>query len=149
MKRFVAWLLAGSLVAVLAVSSNAMAQPEPPCVDWSCFSKNLVIALQSDNEGLKCSAMQLVIRHHENLDVSAAVWDVMTVFRNHPNPRMRMLALVTLHHMKHSRAMFILKRNLKFEKDPAIARMNRCVVCEYERDCARSALKENFSVLAR
>ncbi|NIU00447.1 MAG: hypothetical protein GWN01_05755, partial [Nitrosopumilaceae archaeon] len=48
--------------------------------DWDVFSKNLVQAIKHGNEGLKCSAMQLIIKHADSVDVNEAVWDIMAIF---------------------------------------------------------------------
>lgn len=99
--------------------------------DWTAFSKNLVRALATSNEGLQISAMSMVVRYGENLDVNDAVFDVVKIFRNQKNTKIRQLALVTLHKMENDWAMDFLKRNLKFEKDEVILNQSRCVIHNY------------------
>ncbi|RMI17089.1 MAG: hypothetical protein D6681_03750 [Calditrichaeota bacterium] len=88
--------------------------------NWKAFSKNLVVALQSDNPGLQQSAMQLVIEHGDRVDVKAAVFHVMRVFRHHPDRQVRLLALAALTRMNSSWASGFLKRHIQFEGDPVI-----------------------------
>lgn len=99
--------------------------------DWTGFSKNLVRALATPNEGLQISAMSMVVRYGENLDVNDAVFDVVRIFRNQKNTKIRQLALVTLHKMENKWAMDFLKRNLKFEEDEIILNQSRCVIYSY------------------
>lgn len=99
--------------------------------DWTAFSKNLVRALATPNEGLQISAMSMVVRYGENLDVNDAVFDVVRIFRNQKNTKIRQLALVTLHKMENKWAMDFLKRNLKFEEDEIILNQSRCVIYNY------------------
>ena len=91
-------------------------------VNWEVFSTNLVVALQSDNAGLRQSAMQLVIRYGDRLDVKDALFDVVGVFRNHKTRNVRLLALSALGHMNSNWAFDFLKRSIKFEDDPVIKR---------------------------
>lgn len=99
--------------------------------DWTAFSKNLVRALGTPNEGLQISAMSMVVRYGENLDVNNAVFDVVRIFRNNKNPKIRQLALVTLYKMQNKWAVDFLKRNLKFEKDKNILNQSQWIVYNY------------------
>lgn len=90
--------------------------------NWKSFSKNIVIALQSENPGLQQSAMQMVIKYGDRLNVKDAVFDVMRVFRNHPNTRVRRLALITLTKMNSNWANYFLTRQIRFEKVASIKR---------------------------
>lgn len=99
--------------------------------DWTAFSKNLVRALGTPNEGLQISAMSMVVRYGDNLDVNNAVFDVVRIFRNNKNPKIRQLALVTLYKMQNKWAVDFLKRNLKFEKDKNILNQSQWIVYNY------------------
>jgi hypothetical protein len=114
--------------------------------DWTAFSKNLVRALATPNEGLQISAMSMVVRYGENLDVNDAVFDVVRIFRNQKNTKIRQLALVTLHKMENKWAMDFLKRNLKFEEDEIILNQSRCVIYNYlaKNTGPQQTLEENL-----
>ena len=74
-------LITVSLVVVLAmVFSNASASDE-----WNTFSDNLVQALQSENDGLKASAMQMIIKHEGKVWVHDAAYNVYVIFKEHEN----------------------------------------------------------------
>lgn len=135
-----------TLILVTTVSvfvwSNGYAQTQN--VDWEIFSKNLVNALQSENEGLQQSAMQLVIKYDSRLDVKDAVFDVMQVFRNHKNQKVRQLALITLTNMNSKWAMGFLKRQIQFEGNPEIR--HQLVAINYASFEKKTAPEENLTI---
>lgn len=139
MKRFISILLA-SFVVLLLLCNTSYGQ-EPQNVNWEAFGKNLVKAIQSDNEGLQQSAMCMIIRYADYLNVKDARFDIVRIFRSHKNPRVRQLAMVTLYQMKDGWAMYFLKRNIKFEKDECILKQNCCIVNAYyaEKEAAKKA----------
>lgn len=100
---------------------------------WDAFSKNLVRAVQSSNEGLQISAMRMIIRYSNNLNVKDAVFDLVRIFRNHSDQRVRRLAMVTLYQIQDDWAMYFLRRNRQFEKDESILRQSCCIVNAYYR----------------
>ena len=105
-----------SLVFIVAfMFSNAVASD-----DWNTFSDNLVKALQSDNDGLKISAMQLIIKYGDKVWVHDATFQVYQIFKEHENPRMRQLALVTLYKMNSEWFKHELPKDLAEETSPAL-----------------------------
>ena len=99
-----------------AASANGMSEEQR----WAAFSKNRVKALGSENEGLRQSAMQMVIEHRDNINVGEAVFEVMRVFRHDKNTKVRQLALRALHSINNSWANQFLRRQIQFEGDPVI-----------------------------
>lgn len=132
MKRSNLFTLMLVTTALLFVWSNGYGQVQQ--ADWDVFSKNLVKALQSENKGLQQSAMQLIIRHADNLNVKDAAFDVVSIIRKQKDSKVRQLAMVTLYHIKHDRAMYFLKRNIQFEKDEAVRKLNSTLVNTYYAD---------------
>ena len=105
-----------SLVFVVALMfSNLSAADE-----WNTFSDNLVQALQSENDGLKASAMQLIIKHSDKVWVHDAAYQVYEIYRNHENAKMRQLALVTLYKMNNEWFIKELPDELEKETNPTI-----------------------------
>lgn len=96
------------------------------------FSKNLVNALQSEHEGIKTTAMGMVIRYGDQVDVKEAVIDVMRVYRDHESESMRRLAVVTLGKMNSSMAISYLERAVQFEKSPALKKTMQAVIAEHD-----------------
>ncbi len=98
---------------------------------WQGFSENLIVALKSDHDGLKVAAMGMVIRFGAKVNVQEAVFDVMRIYRNHPNEKMRRMALVALGQMESSWAIGFLTRAEQFEKSPALHHTLTAVVNDY------------------
>lgn len=142
MKRIIGITIVLVLGIMLIAWSNGTAQVAK--TNWDAFSKNLVKAIASDNEGLQLSAMGMIIRYSDSLDVDDAVFDIVRIFRNHKNPRVRRLALVTLHKIQNDWSMYFLQRNRKFETDPAILKQSCCIVNYY---LAKKSAKESEGTL--
>ncbi|MEJ2636870.1 MAG: hypothetical protein P8184_16470 [Calditrichia bacterium] len=109
----------------------ALAQDQARKTNWDAFSKNLVAALASGNEGLQLSAMGMIIRYSDSLNVKDAAFDIIRVFKFHKNPNARRLAMVTLHKIGHPYAMYFLKRQIQFEKEDCIRKHCCCIVKDY------------------
>lgn len=125
-----------AVAALRAAETEIAHMPVRDAATWKLFSKNLVKAIQSDTEGLKLAALQMVIRYGEQVDVDAAVFDVVRLYRNHSDTHVRQLAIVTLGAMKHGWAMDFLTRSARFEKDPVLQKTIRAVVASYQAEKA-------------
>jgi len=124
MQRFILVLLTGFFLLGFAYSQEQ-------ATNWEQFSVNLVNAFKIPNEGLHKSAMCMIIRYADNLQVDDAVFDVVKIFRSNKDVKVRQLALVTLHKMQNAWAMDFLRRHHKFEDDATIRKMNCCIVNSY------------------
>lgn len=124
-------LLLVLVVFVFTITQFALAgnKDRLASTNWDAFSKNLVMAIASGNDGLQQSAMQQIITYSDYLDVENARFDLVHLYRFHNNERVRQLAVVTLHKIGNKWAMDFLKRNLKFEDNPTIYR--QIVDCMY------------------
>lgn len=111
--KFVTLIIIGVIIFGLQAANGSE-------INWKGFSKNLIKALKSDNPGLQQSAMQMVIRYGDWLDVKEAEFDVMRVFRNHKNQSVRQLALTALVNMNSKWAIGFLRTQIEFESDPLI-----------------------------
>lgn len=100
-------------------------------VNWDAFSVNLVQALSTPNEGLQQSAMGLIIRYADSLDVRDAAADIVDIFIHSKNQNYRRLAMVTLFYTNNKWAMGVLKRSLKYEKNDTIKNHGRFIVAAY------------------
>lgn len=112
------------ILIVLLVSIPMLAfggeQTDADQVNWNAFSKNLVKAVASENEGLQRSAMRLIIHHAENVNVDQGVFDLLRIYRSNKNEKVRQMAVVALHSIQNKWAMNFLKRDLKFEDSPVL-----------------------------
>ncbi|MEP0547851.1 MAG: hypothetical protein ABJF88_13030 [Rhodothermales bacterium] len=134
-----------ALLLVLAVAAPALAGPLSPetpewptpeatwkKADWDAFSQNLVVGLATENDGLRASALQMIIRYGDNLDVRDATFDVVEIYRSHPNERMRRLAAVTCLHLKNEWAMSFLRMSEPFEGSDTVLHTVRALLAEHD-----------------
>ncbi len=112
-----------ALAALEAQANEAVAKAA-----WKVFSENLVVALQSDHDGLREAAMRYVIQYGDRVDVRAAVFDVVRLYRDHDNDGLRRMAIVTLGHMDSDWAIGFLRLSEDFEQDGALKHTIRAVI---------------------
>jgi hypothetical protein len=129
MKKLMLYLNIAVLICLLVTINTSNAQERK--VNWDAFSKNLVLALGTTNTGLQLSAMGMIIRYSDNLQVNDAVFDIMRIYRLNKDPQVRILALVTLHKIKNDWSMYCLKSNMRFEKDERVKQMCGFVLNDY------------------
>jgi hypothetical protein len=77
--------------------------------------------------------MQLVIKYADRVDVHRARFDVMRLYRDHDDDRVRRMAVVTLGAMKNNWALGFLARSVAFEKDPAVRHTIQAVLVDAHR----------------
>ena len=116
-----------ALLLILAVPVRAD-PPEltPPSHDadeaaWIQFGENLVVALKSDNDGLKISALQHIAAYGERLDVSDARFEMVRLFRDNKDKRVRMMALAAISKAHDAWIADFLYRSARFESDAHMA----------------------------
>jgi hypothetical protein len=122
MKKLISFTV---VVAVAMMLSNAYASDE-----WDSFSDNLVQALQSDNDGLKASAMQMIIKHGDKVYVNDAAIEVYRVFVNHENVKMRQLALNALYKMQNQWFFDRISEEINDEVNPLIRHQLLAIAAE-------------------
>ena len=91
-------------------------------VNWDQFSENLVKAVKSNNEGVQAGALKNIIAYAGNLNVQDAQFDILRMYRDGNDQRLRQMAVVALHRMESKVGMYIMKRNLDLENNPVIQR---------------------------
>ena len=128
MKRVFGFVIAAATAFALANNSAASERE----INWQLVSKNLVRALASENDGLRQSAMTFFTEHADKLDIHGAVYDVMRLYRTHPDLRVRKLALVTLYKMQNKWALEFLKADLRFQNQEELKQMVAAIVQEYQ-----------------
>jgi hypothetical protein len=142
MKKLVLYLNIAVLICLLVGINTSNAQERQ--VNWKAFSKNLVMALGTTNTGLQLSAMGMIIRYGDNLQVNDAVFDIMRIYRLNKDPQVRILALVALHKIQNDWAMYSLKSNMRFESDERVKRFCTIVLNDYytQKDRAKDNSEE-------
>ncbi len=118
-------LLALTLIVSVSVSKAA---PDTKTANWNTFSKALVQAVQSDNAGVQSSALQHIARYGENLEVDAALFDIVRIYRNAEDENTRILALMALNKVGNEWTMDFLRRTVRFENNERILKHTIAVV---------------------
>ncbi len=100
----------------------------PPSADadesaWAQFGANLVVALKMDNDGVRISALHHVARYGERIDVRDAKFEMIRLFRNDKDRRVRLMALNALSKVQDAWVADFLYRSAHFETDPHMASM--------------------------
>ena len=119
-------------VPVLAEGAFPNPQPTWTATDWSVFSENLVAGLQGDNEGVKLSALQMIVRYGKHLDVRDSQFEVVELFRSHPDRQVRRLAAIACRELKSEWAVGFLRMSEPFEKDERVRATIHSLVAEQD-----------------
>ena len=122
-----------------AEAKAALVAAEAAAVDaatWKAFSTNLIHALAMDNDGVRVAAMQYIIRYGDKLDVDAAVFDVMRLYRSHDDDNVRRMAVVALGQMQSRGAIGFLRLSEEYEKSETVRQTIQAVVSAYEEATA-------------
>jgi HEAT repeat protein len=119
-------------------SGQVLGQTDDPIAEWSAeqwasYSRNIVAALASRNRGLEESALRTIIRYGEQLDVEAALADMVRIYRNHPEENMRRMAVVAMGKTGSPLAVDYLQRLVRFEYSPAVRHTMQAVIAEHVR----------------
>lgn len=118
-----------SMICLVFISNIAFADSKAQ--QWDRASKTMVKALKTDNDGLKISVLHNIIRYGDELDVGDAVFDIMRIYRNHNDDRVRQLALIALHKIENEWAMNFLKRAVQFENSPTLRKRIYAILYNY------------------
>ena len=83
------------------------------------FTHQLTQAISSGHDGLHQGALRQIIRYGDALSFNrSAAIDVVRIYRNHANNRMRRMAVVALGQMNDAWANDFLTRSARYEQDP-------------------------------
>ena len=128
MKRVVTCLVIFAL-SLVVIGANPVYSQEN--VDWVSFSKNLAANLASENTGVKQSAMQLIIKYSDKLELDDdSIFELVRVYRWEKDVKYRQMALVTLHSLKDKWAIEFIKQSYNFEYDPVLKHTIAAMVLE-------------------
>jgi hypothetical protein len=133
MNRLSAFALLTTLLAVPALADPPdLPTPEPSwtAADWQAFSDNLLVAVSSDNDGLRASALSMIIHYGDRLNVQAAAFDVAGIYRDHRDERMRHLAAVACVHLNNPWAVGYLRMSEPFERSGKIHHTIRALLAD-------------------
>jgi hypothetical protein len=127
-------------IAALVINTSALAAgtndpqvsgiTEMDEAKWEAFSESLVKALASGHLGLQQGALRMIIQYGDYVDVEAALFDVMKVYRDNQDDNMRRMAVVALGKMKSKMAVQYLERAVSFERSPKVKKTMLAVIME-------------------
>lgn len=129
MKRSSTFKQAAIILIIAAMTFGLQAQENR--TDWKAFSVNLVKAIKSGHPGLQNSAMQRIIQYADKLDVSEAVYHIGRIYGFDINPKVRRLAMITLHKISSDKSMYYLQKYLPLETNPNMRSQCCCILNEY------------------
>ena len=100
---------------------------------WFHCNERLKKALIAGNSGLQESALHRIIRYGAYLPADkATVFEVMKIYRNHDDDRMRRMAVIALGELEDAWAMGFLKQAVKFEQNERVAHTIKYVLKNYD-----------------
>ena len=117
-----------TIIAVFVFALTLISAVDSQAADNKTFSKNLVKALKSDNQGLQVSALQLVVKYGKKVDVEDATLGVVRIYRRSNNEQFRQLALAAIHASQNDWAISVVARDYQFETNPKIKKMMAAVL---------------------
>ncbi len=123
----------------MAATTPAMAQDDMKsdtmltASQWAQFSKNLREAIMSDNMGAKTGALGQIIRYGQYLQFQElTVFEVMRLYRDSQDPKVRRMAVVALGNMNNRWAIEFLDMLSRYESDETIKRTMERVVQDHK-----------------
>ena len=97
--------------------------------DWKAYGQTLHNALEEDHEGLRHSALRLIVAYNEQLQLgNDTVVDLMRIYREDDSEQARRMAVVALGELDSELATRYLERAYTFEKSESVKRTIGAVV---------------------
>jgi hypothetical protein len=116
-------------------------------IDWVDLSKSLTEKIAADDPKTQRFAMREIILYNylsgDNLDVDETVFDLINIYETNENPKVRQLAVVTLHSIGNAWAMNYLRENIKYEEDENLKKFIAYCLCDYRNNTMVITHQEN------
>jgi hypothetical protein len=140
------------LTLSIIIAGSVFAVQQHQLSEWDTFGRNLTKALDDDNDGIKRSALQQIIRFHDSLDVKDAAITILHIYRSHPDFQTRRLALTALSKTNSNFALGYLRLAYDYEKSPVLKKQILFILKKAEGDVntttlTRSAQDTDFAAL--
>jgi hypothetical protein len=131
-RRIVAVVLATFVLAILAIPVSAQEMDRDTLLtgaQWEAFNKSLVSAVVSDNEGVKEGALVQIAHYGDYMEFpELTVFEVMRLYRDSDDPKIKRLAVVALGNMGSRWAIEFLDMLAPYEEDETIRKTMESVV---------------------
>jgi len=100
--------------------------------EWVAYSHRISDALASENDGLRQAALRMTVLYADNLNLDRRdTIEMFRVFRDHPNDRMRRLAVVALCAQDDHWGIEMLARSYRFEDNPGVKYQIAATLLDY------------------
>lgn len=125
-------------VAVFSVAINTPASAQDSGLDrdtlltgaqWETFNQNLIDAVHRGSDGVREGALMQIAHYGEYMDFpELTVFEVMRLYRDHEDPRIKRLAVVALGNMGSRWAIEFLDMLAPYEEDASLRKTMESVV---------------------
>ncbi len=111
--------------------SNPSVRAKLTTAQWYSYGDRLADALASGHEGVQQGALRMIILYGDYMELKrTAVFDVVRIYRNHQDDRLRRMAVVALGKIQDPWGLDMLKRSARFEKSPGVGHTIQAVLAE-------------------
>ncbi len=108
-------------------------------LDWINLSKSIIEKMAAEDFETQRLAMRKIILYNhlygDHLEVDETVFDLLNIYNTNDNPKVRQLAVVTLHSIGNEWAMKNLCESLQYEQDKNLKRF--MAYCVYDYHCSQ------------
>jgi len=109
-----------SLTVALLVVAMGISQSHAQTVNWKLFSGGIKMALESDNQGVKESAICLILKYGKKLDLQDSLDDLVKFYRNQQAEQTQKLALLAIYKLDQQMAFKLLAERLESDQQDAL-----------------------------
>ena len=99
-------------MAVLLVVAAGSANAQTYETDWDLFSSGIKMALKGSNPGVQQSAILLLIKYGEQLDIGDAVSDLIAYYHRQKDQTAKRMALLALYRIDRDEAVKLMSEQL-------------------------------------
>lgn len=99
---------------------------------FAAYSRALERSILGEHPGVRMDAVRQLVRYKGRVHAGVATLDVVRLYRDALDPRVRLLALSALHATGDAWAMDFLRRSVPFERDARLRRVMKAIVADYD-----------------
>ena len=126
------------LIIVLFILGFAgISSADDQTVDWDHLNKDLIEKMAAaDFESQRTAMCDIILYRHlsdNKLEVDETAFDLINIYNTNKDPRVRQLAVVTLHTIKNKWTMKYLNENLKYEPDENLKKFIAYCLYDYHK----------------
>ena len=100
------------ILAVLLVFATGFTQAQTYQVDWKLFSSGIKMALKGNNPGVQQSAICLLIKYGDKLDIGDGISDLVAYYHRQQDQTSKKMALLAIYRINQEKAVYLLGEQL-------------------------------------